>query len=102
MIDNYCPQLLNDKYVGDAFTKITIPPFKCPIKEGLHVATRYLVNLSRLDSLPIDNFKWIVTHEWFDYDAKKVNEDKRRPLGCWLLELTRTTTKNRKRGGLGK
>lgn len=92
---DFCPKLQSNIVVGDAFTKFTEPPFRCPIKAGKYVASKMLVNMTRFDLLPFDDkSKWTVWLAFYQRFERSVKE----PLGCWFLQFSRTTGSNKKRG----
>lgn len=102
MNKNFCPTLLSNIYVGDALAKITVPSLKCPIKKGHYASSKMLVDMSRVDFLPFDKYKWILNLNFYERDGVSKDEDKLRPLGCWFMQMSRTAVSNKKRGGRGK
>lgn len=99
MFKSFCPLLLSNMYVGETLSKCTVPNFKCPIKKGKYVASKFLADMSRVDMLPFDSkHKWILTLDFFEQIHKSTDEDKLRSLGCWLMQLS-ISVNSRKRGG---
>lgn len=94
---DFCPALLNNIVMGDTFSKFTIPPFKCPIKKGQYVSSKMLVNMSQFDLLPFDDKnKWDLRFNFYQKSA--VSGSNEVQLGCWYLQMSRTTGSYKKRG----
>lgn len=88
-------------FVGDALSKSTKPSFTCPIRKGEYVSSKMIVDMSRVDLLPFDKFKWILTLNFYEKDGVS-DDDEIRPLGCLFLQMYRTQVSNKRRGGRGK
>lgn len=101
---DYCPYFLYNVFAGDTLSKITKPPLKCPLKKAVYVGSKYLVDFSPAALLPFDiKYKWLVLLHFFEKAGKLTWQDEEErllPLGCWLMQITRTKATGRK--GKGK
>lgn len=97
----FCPRLLSNVFVGDALSTSTVPSFKCPIRRGEYISSKTLVDMSRVDLLPFDKYKWILTLNFYERDGVSDDEELR-PLGCLFLQMFRTQLSNKRRGLNGK
>lgn len=90
-------------YTRDTFCKITDPPLKCPFHKGSYVGNKQLFDFSPVDLLPFDaKYKWILIIDLYEKGLETKNQEKLLPLGCWLMQISRTKVINRKRSGKGK
>lgn len=103
--NDFCPHLKFNKVIGDAFSKMTQPPLRCPLKRGVYNLTQNSIDMSRIDFLPFDHQKWLVSLKFGEKDPNLKDDDddeEERVLGCLFIQIYRTTVSFKRRGRNGK
>lgn len=49
-----------------------VPPFKCPLKPGIHIMSRSTIDLGIVSLLPLDGSMWVTTFKIIEKNTKKM------------------------------